>query len=252
MEVLLIRLFESLLMPPGLMLVLMVSGTLVIGRFYRTGKTLIIGGFVLLLLSSLPIVSDSLLALVEQTPPLTPAQLKQQRAQAIIILGGGRYADAPEYNAKDTVSKHTLERLRYGAYLHRQSRLPILVTGGNPYGRPVPEAKLMQASLEKEFQVPVKWVEDRSANTWENAKNSYELLHQANINRIALITHAWHMPRSVTAFEQNGFEVIPAPTAYNTRSQPLVLDFLPSARAIYDSRRAMHEIVGRLWYAIRY
>ncbi len=67
--------------------------------------------------------------------------------------------------AGDSVSRRALERLRYGAYLHRLTGLPILVSGGAPYGEPVSEAELMQAALVSDFRVEVKWVEDKSANT---------------------------------------------------------------------------------------
>lgn len=252
MEILFIRLVEALLMPPGLMILMMLLGTLIIGRLFITGRLLIIGGFVLLVAASLPVVSSNLLALLEQTAPTTPAQLNQRQAQAIVILGGGRYADAPEYNGRDTVSKHTLERLRYGARLHRQSGLPILVTGGNPYGHESTEGELMRRVLENEFRVPVKWVESASANTWENARYSRQQLKRDGITRIALVTHAWHMPRSVLVFEQHDLDVIPAPTAYSTRAQPLLLHFVPNAGALDDTRKALHEILGRLWYAMRY
>jgi len=252
LEILFIRLIESLLMPPGLMILMMLLGSLLIGRFFLTGKILLIGGFVLLVVASLPVVSGNLLALLEQTPPITAAQLKDRRAQAIVILAGGRYADAPEYSGRDSVSKYTLERLRYGAALHRQTGLPILVTGGKPYGRPVAEAELMRQTLENEFKIPVKWIESASANTWENARYSQMQLKQAGITRIALVTHAWHMPRSLIAFEDQGLDVTPAPTAYSTRAGPLLLDFVPDARALDDTRKAMHELLGRLWYAVRY
>src|SRR5580765_1139325 len=54
-------------------------------------------------------------------------------AEAIVVLGGGRYLDAPEYGG-DTAGPSTLERLRYGAKLGRETRLPILVSGGKPGG----------------------------------------------------------------------------------------------------------------------
>ena len=234
------------------MILMMLLGSLLIGRFFLIGKILVISGFVLLIAASLPIVSNNLLTLLEQTPPLSAAKLTEQRVEAIVILGGGRYADAPEFDGRDTVSRHTLERLRYGARLQRLSQLPVLVTGGNPYGRPVSEAELMRRVLENEFKVPVKWVESASTNTWENARYSQIHLKRAGINRIALVTHAWHMPRSVSAFEEQGFDVIPAPTAYSTRARPLLLQFIPDAGALEDSRKALHELLGRLWYSVRY
>lgn len=239
-------------MPPGLMILMMLLGSLIIGRLYRTGKLLILGGFGLLIAASLPVVANNLLALLEQTPPIDNVRLKQNRAQAIVILGGGRYAEAPEYNGRDTVSRYALERLRYGAHLYRQTGLPILVTGGNPYGREVSEAQLMRQVLEDDFKVPVKWVETASSNTWENARFSQLQLKRDGITRVALVTHAWHMPRSVTVFEQQGLQVTPAPTAYSTRAHPVLLDYVPSAGALNNTRKALHELLGRLWYAVRY
>lgn len=231
---------------------MMLIGALMIGRFYKTGKILVVGGFVLLIAVSLPVVSGNLLSLLEQTPPITPAQLQQQQAQAIVILGGGRYANAPEYDGRDTVSSATMSRLRYGAYLHRQTGLPILVTGGHPFGRTQSEAELMRQVLVNEFRVPVKWVETASSNTWENARYSKLQLKRAGIERIALVTHAWHMPRSVMAFDEQDLEVIPAPTAYNTNARPMLSQFVPDADALEQSRKALHEFLGQLWYVVRY
>jgi uncharacterized SAM-binding protein YcdF (DUF218 family) len=239
-------------MPPGLMLVMMATGTVLVGRFYRTGRWLIIGGFVLLLLSSLRIVSDNLLRLLEQTPPVDLQRIVQADAQAIVVLGGGRYANAPELAGQDTVSAATLERLNHAVRLHRQSGLPLLVTGGSPYARPHAEAELMQRSLQEEYRVPVRWVEDRSRNTWENARFSHDLLAAEDIRHIVLVTHAWHMPRSRIAFEQTGFSVLPAPLAYTRTDEiPLLLQLIPDARAVLHTRIAMREALGRMWYAIR-
>ena len=64
------------------------------------------------------------------------------------------------------------------------------------------------------------------------------------------------MPRSVAAFETAGLHVIPAPTGFEG-GEPLGNLFslsaaLPKAKAMSKSRNALHEIVGGLWYRIRY
>lgn len=111
-----------------------------------------------LLLLSLPVVGNALMAPLENQPPITPAQL--QRVQAIVILGGGSYYAAPEYGG-DTVSNYTLERLRYGARLARQFRLPLLVAGSAPFGGRA-EAESMREVFENDFGVKVRWVETAS------------------------------------------------------------------------------------------
>jgi uncharacterized SAM-binding protein YcdF (DUF218 family) len=53
--------------------------------------------------------------------------------EVIVILGGGRRKGAlenpSEYQQQD-LSPNSMERLRYGARLSKQTKLPILVTGG--------------------------------------------------------------------------------------------------------------------------
>jgi uncharacterized SAM-binding protein YcdF (DUF218 family) len=110
----------------------------------------------------------------------------------------------------------------------------------------------MRRVLENEFKVPVKWVESASSNTWENASFSKLQLKRDGIERVALVTHAWHMPRSVAAFEEQDIKVTAAPTAYTTSAGPMALQFVPDAGALEDSRKALHELLGRLWYAVRY
>ena len=108
-------------------------------------------------------------------------------------------------------------------------------------------AKRMQA----DFRVPVRWAEDKAINTYENARFSADILKQQGINRIYLVTHAWHMPRSVMAFRNAGLDVIPAPMAFTTRYRNDVFAFVPSAAALRDSYILMHELIGLIWYRIR-
>jgi uncharacterized SAM-binding protein YcdF (DUF218 family) len=195
---------------------------------------------------SMPLTAHFLLSHWERPPSAATTG----SAAAIVVLGGGKSHDAPEYSG-DTVRGATLLRLRYAAHLQRQTGLPVLVSGGSPEGSTQSEAELMQRTLQNEFSVPVRWVEGDSANTLENASFSYRMLAAENIRTIHLVTHAWHMPRAQLVFEAAGFRVIPAATAYTTRYQMTVLDFLPSAEALRDSALFFHEVIGIVWYRLR-
>ena len=235
---------SAFLLPPLSLLIILLLGIVLFYCHPRAARRLFIVSFALLWLASTPFFAEGALHLIEAQP------LKQNptAAQAIVILGGGSYFRAPEYAAHDTVSDPTLMRLRYGARLQREFQLPILVTGGRPLGNSTSEAEQMRASLEQDFQVPVRWTEDASDNTFENARNSYQALHKDGINKIYLVTHAWHMPRSAAAFRQAGFEVVEAPTAFTTRYQVDLLAFIPRAESLRDSKIFVHEVIGLLWY----
>ncbi len=242
------NLISAFLLPPLNLLLAALVGLLIARTYPRFGRTLLIGSFALLWLCSTPYFAEGALHLLEGSPKAVDTQI--QAADAIVVLGGGTYFHAPEY-ASDTVSEATLVRLRYAAKLQRETGKPLLVTGGKPLGNDLSEARQMQIVLEQEFKVPVRWAEDASDNTLENARYSYQVLQQAGIKRIYLVTHAWHMPRSIMAFRSAGFEVVPAPTAFTTRYRTDLLTFLPRAEALHDSKIFVHEIIGLLWYRLK-
>lgn len=236
----------AFLLPPGSLILLIAGGLALRGRHPRTARLLLAGGLAGLYACSMPLTAGFLLRSWE-TPP---AEIAANAAQAIVVLGGGRYREAPEYGG-DTVSAPTLVRLRYAARLQRSSGHPVLVSGGNPDGGAADEAQTMKQVLEQEFAVPVRWTEGGSDNTLQNARFSYRMLRAEGVRTIVLVTHAWHMPRARLAFEQAGFHVIPAPTAHTTRAPLTILDFLPDALALRTSALFCHEIIGMFWYRLR-
>lgn len=238
----------AFLLPPLNLLLLAIAGLWLWQKRPRIARTLLVTSFSFLWLLSTPFFSMAMLHTLEGTPQ--PLNTNQDRAEAIVVLGGGTYFSAPEYGG-DTVSEAGLSRLRYAAKLRRETGKPILVSGGTPRGNRISEGQQMKQVLEQDFKTPVQWLEDHSDNTRQSAQLSYAQLNPAGIKHIYLVTHAWHMPRSVAAFERAGFEVIPAPTRYSTHFQTSLLSFLPDADALRDSRIFMHEMIGMLWYRLK-
>ncbi len=67
-----------------------------------------------------------------------------------------RYHNMPSHSLK------TLALARYGAKLHRETGLPLLVTGGRPLDTALSEAETVRRVLEDEFGFTVRWL-DKSA-----------------------------------------------------------------------------------------
>ncbi len=242
------NLVSAILLPPLNLLLVAALGLWLWHKRPLMARGLLTTSVILLWLFSTPYFAEALLHGLEGEPYVIDTTKPQ--ADAIVVLGGGTYFHAPEYGA-DTVSKETLERLRFAAKLHRETGKPVLVTAGSPLGNNLSEAEQMKQVLEQEFKVPVHWVEGASDNTLENARLSRQLLKQAGIERIYLVTHAWHMPRALYSFQAVGFQVIPAPTAYTTRYRTDLLAFIPNARALSDSRIFAHELIGMFWYRLK-
>lgn len=244
-------LIELLIVPPGLSLWLLGLGLWFYTRKQILARWLIGAALGTLLLASLPLVAGFLMGLLENYPPLDGASLNQPQAQAIVILAGGRRKFAPEFGT-ETVSALTLERARYGAWLAKKTGLPVLVTGGLGENGSPGEARLMQKVLEEEFSQPVAWVEDASRNTYENATLSQAILKEHQIESVYVVTHACHLPRAMWSFRQAGLKPIAAPTAFANAPGIEASDFLPNASSVFVTAYAVHEILGNIWYRLRY
>jgi uncharacterized SAM-binding protein YcdF (DUF218 family) len=248
------NLFASFLLPPFSLLLLLALGLILLYRHHKLADKLILAAFCLLWIVSTPYFAEGALHMLEaQTIPLVISRPngQPQAADAIVILGAGTYFRAPEYAGQDSVGDFTLVRLRYGAILQRETGNPILVTGGKPLGNSVSEAQQMRIALEQDFHVPVRWTEDESDNSYENARFSFRKLQQTGVHKIYLVTHAWHMLRAAGIFRRAGFDVVEAPTAFTTRNRTDLLTFLPRAESLRDSKIFIHEIIGILWYRLK-
>jgi uncharacterized SAM-binding protein YcdF (DUF218 family) len=243
-----IQAISAFLLPPLCFLVPGVVGLLLRNKRPALGHCLTAFSLGMLWVFSLPVVGQGLLdALARGNDGPIPAM---PQAQAIVVLGGGSRFDAPEFG-HDTLGRYSLERVRYAALLQRRTGLPILVTGGDPAQRGAAEATLMREALEREFGVPVRWVESGSDDTIQNAALSRKLLAEAGVKTILLVTQGWHMPRARMLFERAGFTVIPAGTGSESLTGRGLADFLPSAEGLLGSRRFFHEMIGLAWARIQ-
>lgn len=229
-------LLKSLILPPTGPLLLAILGAVLAARRQWLGRVCLALGLGSLWLLSTPLLSDALTGLVEVYPPLNFRSA--DGAQAIVILGGGgqRYV-APEYGGP-AAEPLLLERLSYGAYVAHKTGLPVLVTGYRT------EAVAMRDTLQRNFGVDARWVDDASYDTFENARNSVGLLAAAGVRRIVLVTRATHMRRSVQEFIAAGIEVVPAPVGMLAHRELGIYRFLPNPDALLRSHAALYELLG--------
>ena len=234
---------KAIVLPPTGLLLVSIVGLGIRRRFPRSGVAMAWAGIALLLALSMPAVA-ALLARTLDRSPVFDASLTNN-AQAIVILGGGT-RHAPEYGG-DTLGQLTLERVRYGARVARLIGLPVLVSGGSIHGYE-PEAVLMRQALEREFGVHVRWAEDRSRTTHENALYSAAILHDAGIGSVVLVAHSFDMPRARGEFAAVGIQTYPAPTGIPS-TLTRWFDYVPTITGLQTSYYAIYEIVANLvWW----
>jgi len=249
-SIILTKAISAAILPPLNLILLCTAGLMMRRRWPRFGTTVCVSALLALAVLSMPAGALLFVAPLEkQNPPLISA--RNTGAEAIVVLGGGRIMNAAEYGGRDIPSIFAFARIRYAAHLHRETGLPVLTSGGTPDGREESEAAIMARVLRQDFSVPVKWVEGKSNDTAQNATFSAEMLKQAGVRRILLVTDGIHMSRSRAVFEKAGLDVVAAPTIFYSRNEFTTIDFMPSGEGLRRSEYALHEWIGIAWYRLK-
>lgn len=251
-------LFGSLLKPPAFPLLLVLAGLLAMRRYPRWGRPLAWAGLALAYLCSTVMGAMLLNAPLEQGQrALDSAHLRalMQGAdppQAVVILGGGTRHAVVERPYAETPKLITLERLVHGAWVASETGLPVAVTGGPPRDGMSSEAEVMKRVLEERLATPVRWAESDARDTADNARFTVDLLRRDGIERVLLVTQAYHMPRAAASFRTAGLQVIPAPHGFvGPFTEWGVATFTPTVGSAELVSRAAHEWIGMAWYWMR-
>ena len=111
----------------------------------------------------------------------------------------------------------------------------------------------MAYSLQRDHGLTVRWREESSRTTWENAQDSARLLALSGIKRVVLVTQASHMLRARWCFERAGFSVVMAPVGFLgvPNARPFG-GWLPESKALWQSGLLLNEALGRLLYPLLY
>ena len=252
-------LLKYLVLPPLGLAWLVVLAWLVLKRRPRLARWLLVIALASGYLLATPLVSGALMHAVadDAGAPASPAP------QAIVVLGGGRglALDQQRRVVEAYPLSSTLERMLTGARLQKQTGLPLLVSGGSPDGRGWPEGGVMRDFMVRDFGVPVRWVEDASRNTVENAAFSAALLQAAGVRTVYLVTHDFHMRRARLLFEAQGIRVVPfhaqqplfaqAPPGPAAPVQFSVRELIPTVNGLSTSFQACNEAAGLLYAVLR-
>jgi uncharacterized SAM-binding protein YcdF (DUF218 family) len=232
-------------MPPTGFVVLIVIGLLMRGRWHRAGRRLTWVSLIALIVFGMPVLSYSMLLALETGLPMTPPA--DHPPQAIVVLGA-EVIRAHDEKLGIRPGLLTLDRLRTAAALHRRTGLPILVTGGTTQPKTAAVGLVMAESLTADFNTPPRWVEAKSADTWQNARFSADILRAEGITSVYVVTHAWHMRRAIIAFQGTGVIATAYPTSLDDPLGPDLYDFFPRAGGWQTGYFAVHEWIGYAWY----
>jgi uncharacterized SAM-binding protein YcdF (DUF218 family) len=254
------KLIPQLIYPIGMVFFLLVFAIFIKGRPRIQSGVLWVTLGVFVIASNGLVAKALIRSLENQYEPLGEGV----SADLIVVLAGGEEPlnpprSIPEINGAG-------DRYIYALQLYQQQTAPrVLVSGGgiswmdNEGSRAVQIASLLALiGLPEEDLI----IEGRSRNTYENARESNKLVQEHGYSQIVLVTSAYHMPRAVGVFEEQGLSVIPAPVDYQVTEQDRFinpdqswqnrfLDLFPSLEAMGLTTRAMREYIGIWIYTIR-
>lgn len=192
------------------------------------------------------VIADALLRPLE-TAYRAPAGVS---GDVIVLLCGGFRGGGEPYSASERLASGTLERAAAAFKLHRETGLPILVSGGAPFSEE-PEAEAAAAWL-RELGVPQDRLlaETRSRDTYENAVYTLKLCSEKGFKKPVLLTSAYHMPRAMLLFRKAGADPEPFPVARRAGGWHWFNDYLPGSS--FEARAALNEYFGLAAYSLYY
>ena len=207
----------------------------------------------ILIICSLPIFSNKLITYLENEYILSDAS-SAKTADAIVVLSGM----VRTINGKNGLSYEwgeASDRIFAGIELIKKNKAPIMIlTGGKlPWSVGKPEGEHLRDVAIK-YGVPNKNIllTENVENTDQEAKAVGKLLNKTS-PKIILVTSAFHMPRAQKVFEAVGINIEPFAVDFLSEADKYtIMNFIPSAGALNQTSFFIRELIGRLYYNLKY
>jgi len=230
---------------------MLVIGLIVLGIIFNLRKFSLIG-VIVLILSSLPIISNKFIAYLEKDyQPIEIAEI--ENVDAIVVLSGMIRVIGDEENLKYEFTD-SIDRFFAGLDLFNNNKSPILILtrGKMPWSIGIAEGEYLK-ELAIKYGVSEENIilTDEVQNTDQEAKAIKEILTEDA--KIILVTSAFHMPRAEKVFKAANINLITYPVDFqNSKSKTTMMDFIPSAGSLSQTSHFVREMIGRLYYNLKY
>ena len=218
-----------------------------------SSKKISLIGVIILIVCSLPVVSNKLVAYLESDYQLSkPSNIAS--ADAIVVLSGMiRTVNSKE--GLDYEFSEASDRIFAGINLFKEKKAPklILTRGKLPWSVGIPEGEyLKEIAIINGISENNILLTENVENTDQEAKAIKKLLSEDK-HKVLLVTSAFHMPRAQIVFEAAGINVVPFPVDFQKGlSKITFMSFMPSANALSGTSFFVREMIGRVYYDLKY
>jgi uncharacterized SAM-binding protein YcdF (DUF218 family) len=224
----------------------------------RFGRALAITGLVMLMLFSNKFVSRFLLRPIEtKYPPIpellgnAPVPPQLAACRYVVVLGGG-HGDTDDMSSNNLLSTSALARIIEAVRLLRVLPEARLIVSG-PGRKDAPTHAVVLGRVAQSLGIAAERIHyiDQARDTEEEAHAARRISGDAPV---AVVTSAWHMPRSIALFRSAGFQdPLPCPSDFKSHARDGydIDDFFASLTSLERSTVAIRERIGYLWIWLR-
>jgi uncharacterized SAM-binding protein YcdF (DUF218 family) len=209
----------------------------------------VIGIVVLLYLLSVQPTSNLLSYILEKD--YLHSDLRQiEKLEAVVVLTGGSYEN--KVTREILPSHESPSRLLHALQIFMLSDARYFVCSGRGINKTSDAEAMARTAGRLGISESSIIIEPNSNNTMEHARELSMLLKDKQM-RIGLITSGYHMKRSLREFRKYFKDVKPLPSGLSYAPLPMsIFTFMPNSFNLYRSSVAISEIIGNIWYSIRY
>lgn len=199
-----------------------------------------------------PLLANRALAYLEREFPPEPLAAVEPLDQ-VVVLSGMLRAVVSRDGTVIYELREAADRIEAGLALlgSGQAAGLILTRGQLPWSLGLPEGEVLRDMALARGANPGRVTLTAPAqNTAEEARAVAALLEPGA--RIGLVTSAFHMPRALQVFREQGLD--PRPIAVDYRQDfdaVTIIDIIPNSEALDDISLFVREMIGRAYYAIR-
>lgn len=156
-------------------------------------------------------------------------------ADAIVVLGGGKLPVSDWSRATTRAGR--------GLSLWRDGFAPLLLVSGSDQADDLARGFALSGVPDGDLRV-----ENSSANTHENARNSASILRASGLSEVLLVTSAIHMRRAAGCFRHEGITVAPVPAEDAHATLAVAPAWLPRRDALTLTARCLREYLALMVY----
>jgi len=245
------KLFTSFLLPPGIFIAALFAAALYAKKY----RKIFMGFAFIFLIFSIRAFSNLLLSPLEK--PYEKPFVKNEKAQAVVVLAGGSLISSPNL----PLYPGAFKRLIYAIMIAKKNNLPLIYTGSDTLQKDKSSyaVKKTLKQLQEYLNIPLPVsekiknefciiIENESLDTYQNALFTKRLFEKNGIKNpyIYLVTSAYHMKRATILFKNMGFRPIPEATDFQVNEEVNYSYYLPTFNALTSSFLALHEYFGIL------